>query len=247
MTAQRTGEDAAAFSALARGLEARYPELAEVLGSPDIGLDVFYLQALHAHAGSIYERVMRVAGVPAQERKAVVDSLFALQWSLAYVRRHLLRPLTLRFTFLVLQLESSLGERTSVSLGASAFADIDGLARGIEEKLTSFGARNAQKKAEAIAILAGICLWARRRVEEMTRATGTPLEDLHRVSTVAEQMGWWIDEVHSWLHPLAMKLIYGGGGTKDDVIFMGIKMKAEEWQRAKNRVKALRPEDVDPA
>ncbi len=240
MTTNWTGEDAADFAALAIALEARCSELAGVLSLPDIGLDSFYLQALHTHAGSIYDLIWRLAGAPADQQKGTVDSMFALQWTLAYVSRQLLRPLTLRFGYLLLRREDHLGERPPVPLDAGQLPGIDSLSRSIETKLAPFAGRNAWKKAEAIVLLAGTCHRARSRVQEMAAAKGAPLEDLHRVSVAAERMGWWVSEVYSWLHPLIVKLIYGGGGTKDDITTLTIKLKAEEWQRAKDRVSVLR-------
>jgi len=235
-----TPEQAEAFSRYFRGLEARYSELAEVLASPDIGLDTFHLDGINEYAGDVYDAARQLAVVPIDDADKVRDLLFDVQWAADRLRRQHIRPFTLRFNGMLLQVEAMPGDQPASSPSAAVLADLQEFWQAIEDRLRGVGVRRrAENKALHIVALAASCLQARREVESMVGSTAPPLEELWRVLAAAERVGWWIDETYPWLHALVLRLLDGDGETQDESILRGIKNKAAEWQRLQNKIKAV--------
>jgi len=204
----RMPEEAAEFSFLMRGLEARYEKLAEVLTVRDVGLDTFHLEGLHRFGAKVYGLVAEFAATSEVDRHKLISLLFDVQWNAGYYRQVHLRPFTLRFSRLVFGPEAKQQGSITPPRSNPSAAAFEVNAKAINERLRFLGVRGAtENKAQAIVSLGWACLRVRTIVESLVGSTAPPMDDIHRVLTASEQLGWWVDETYLWLHPLALRLV----------------------------------------
>jgi len=100
-----------------------------------MGLDTFHLDGTHEYAGNICDSAHQLALVPTDDVEKVGGLLFDIQWAADVLRRRHIRPFTLRYNEMLLQVEAKPDGLPVSSLSETAPADVADFWQAIEDRL----------------------------------------------------------------------------------------------------------------